>query len=87
VSCPGPHEKFVIEGDKEEDMKKASVATGSSRDRLGSTGSIGPAGASATPNNANRTAGASGASSMDTKIDWLVKTIKELKEETACKRS
>jgi len=23
---------------------------------------------------------------MDTKIDWLVKTIKELKEETACKR-
>jgi len=23
---------------------------------------------------------------MDAKIDWLIKTIKELKEETACKR-
>jgi len=35
--CPGPYEKFVIEGDKEEDMKKTSVATESNRDRLGST--------------------------------------------------
>jgi len=37
-------------------------------------------------NSANRTAGTSGSSSMDTKIDWLVKTIKKLKEEIACKR-
>jgi len=40
VSCPGLYEKFVIEGDQEENMKKASVATGSSRDRLESTGSM-----------------------------------------------
>jgi len=52
---PGPYEKFVIESDQEEDMKKASVATGSSRDRLGSTGSIGSAGTSTTPNSANKT--------------------------------
>jgi len=84
--CPGPYEKFVIEGDKEEDMKKASVATGSNREKLGSTGSTGSAGMSTTPNSANRTAGASGSSNMDTKIDWTVKTIKELKEETACNR-
>jgi len=63
--------------------KKASIATGSNRDRLGSTRSTRSAGPSTTPNSANRTAGASGSSSMDTKIDWLVKTIKELKEETA----
>jgi len=81
MSCSDPYEKFVIEGDKKEDMKKVSIATGSNRNKLGSTGSTGSAG---TPNSANRTAGVGG-SSMNTKIDWLVKTIKELKEETACK--
>jgi len=49
VSYPGPYEKFVIKGDKEEDMNKASVATRSSRDRSGSTGSIGSAETSTTP--------------------------------------
>jgi len=83
VSCPDPYEKFVIEGDKEEDMKKASVAIGSSRDRLGPTGS---AGMSTTSSSANRTLNASGSSSMDAKIDWLVKAIKDLKEETSRKR-
>src|SRR5580765_7532612 len=41
VSCPGPFEKFTIES--EADMKKATAVAGSSRDRLGSTGSIGRA--------------------------------------------
>jgi len=70
MSCPGPYEKFAI--DKKEYMKKASVAIGSNKDRLRFTGSTGSAGTSTTP---NRTAGASGSSSMDTKIDWLVKLI------------
>jgi len=48
VLCPGPYEKFVIEGDKEEGMNKASV-TGSNRDRSGSTGSVGSARMSTTP--------------------------------------
>jgi len=67
-------------------MKIASITTGSNRDILGSTGCTGSAGTSTTSNSANRIAGANGSSSMDTKIDWLVKTIKELKEETACKK-
>jgi len=66
-------------------MKKA-LAIGSSRNRLGSTRSTGSAGTSTTPSSANKTLGASGSSSMDAKIDWLIKTIKELKEKTACKR-
>jgi len=86
VPCLGPYEKFVIEDDQEEDMKKAPVAAGSSRDRLGSTRSVGFAGTATTSSSANRTSGANGSSSMNTKIDWLVKIIKELKEETACKR-
>jgi len=84
VLCPSSYEKFVIEDDQEEDMKKASVATGSNRDRLGSTGSIGSAGASTIPSSANKTSG--GSSSIDAKIDWLIKIIKELKEKTTCKR-
>lgn len=34
----------------------------------------------------NKVAGTSGAADMDTKIDWLVRTVKELKDETACKK-
>jgi len=85
VSCLDLYEKFSIEDDKKEDMKKVSVATGSSRDRLGSTGSIGSAGTSTTLSSANRTS-ANGSPSMDAKIDWFIKIIKDLKEETACKR-
>ena len=81
VSCPGPFEKFTIES--EADMKKASAVAGSSRDRLGSTGSIG---SFTTSSSGNRTSGVSGPSSIDVKIDWLVRIVKELKDETACKK-
>jgi hypothetical protein len=81
VSCPGPFEKFTIES--EADMKKATAVAGSSRDRLGSTGSIG---SFTTSSSGNRTSGVSGPSSIDVKIDWLVKIVKELKDETACKK-
>lgn len=80
VSCPGPFEKFVAES--EADMKKASAGTGSSRDRLGSTGSTG---SFTTSSSGNRISGVNG-SSIDVKIDWLIKTVKEIKDETACKK-
>jgi hypothetical protein len=83
VTCPGPFEKFTIEGDKEEDMKKTPTPSGSSRDRLGSTGSIGSL---KTSSSGNKTAGVSVSSDMDAKIDWLIKSIKEMKDETACKK-
>ena len=72
MSCPSPFEKFEIE----------STLTGSSRDRLGSTGSTG----STTHSSGSKTASAKGSSGIDIKIDWLVRTIKEMKNETACKK-
>lgn len=77
VTCAGPFEKFIIESDKEVDMKKIS-----DRNRLGSTGSMG---AAATSGSGNKVSDANGSSIMDAKIDWLIKTIKEIKNETACK--
>lgn len=76
VSCPGPFEKFVIENEKKIDLK-----TRSSRDRLGSTGSIGSIGKIE-----NKAAGTGGSMGMDVKIDWLVRTVREMKDEVACKR-
>lgn len=69
VTCPGPLDKFIIEGVKEANMKKTSTPASGSRERLGSTGSIG-----------------SGAPNLDTKIDWIIRSIREIKEETACKK-
>jgi len=64
VTCPGSFERFTIENDKEEDMKKTLTSTGSSRDRLGSTGS---AGSLTTSNSENK------ASSVSTSLDINVK--------------
>lgn len=61
VSCLGSFEKFLVKREKEIDMRKT---TGSSRDRLESTGSI-----------TNWSIG------IDVKIDWLVRTVKEMKDE------
>lgn len=41
VTCPGPFEKFMIDGDKEGDLKRIPTSAGNSRNRLGSTGSVG----------------------------------------------
>lgn len=78
VSCPGPFEKFAVESDKDTDMKKTPISTGISRDRLGSTGSAGSGG--------SRAMGVSGPVGMDTKIDWIVRTMREMKDEMVCKR-
>lgn len=72
VSCPGPFEKFTIGSDTE--VKKTTIG----RDGTGSTGSAGSSG--------SKTVGVSGPVSMDTKIDWLVRTMREMKDEIICKR-
>ncbi|XP_077279855.1 uncharacterized protein LOC143907159 [Temnothorax americanus] len=38
------------------------------------------------PSSGNKVAAASGTEDIDRKIDWLVKTVKELKDEAACKK-
>lgn len=81
MSCPGPFEKF--EAEIEADMKKASAGTGSSKNRLGSTGSTG---LFMTSSSGNRLSGVNRSSNIDVKIDWLIKTVKEIKDETACKK-
>lgn len=73
VLCNGPFEDFIIEVD----MK---TAAGSSGSRLGSAGS----GSSRMPNSGDQTSTSSG-SSMDDKINWLVRTVKEMRDVTACK--
>lgn len=71
----------MTESDKDEDMKKVP----SNRNRLGSTGSTGSLGTPTTSGIGSRTIDVSGPSTVDAKIDWLIKTVKEIKNETACK--
>lgn len=82
VPCQGPFEKFMIESDKEADMKKTTSSSGNSRDRLGSTGSAG----SITTPSGSKTTSMSESSSIEVKIDWIVRTVKEMKNEVACKK-
>lgn len=72
VSCLGPFEKFTVGSDTE--VKKTPIG----RDRAGSIGSAGSSG--------SKTVGVSGPVSMETKIDWLVRTMREMKDEIVCKR-
>ncbi|KAL6265885.1 hypothetical protein P5V15_002717 [Pogonomyrmex californicus] len=74
VRCEGPFKEIIGDSDKTE-MKKTPAA-GDSRDRLGSTGSTGTA---------VTTSGASKQTGMEVKIDWLIKTVREIKDEVACK--
>jgi len=73
VKCEGPFKEITNESEKAE-MKKTPTASGS-RERVGSTGSTG----SATASNTNKQHG------MDAKVDWLVRTVKEIRDEVACK--
>lgn len=77
VKCEGPFEQFSIESGKVE-MKKTPTVTGSGRERTGSTGSAGSA--------SNATGSANKPSGMEAKIDWLVRTVKEMRDEMACKK-
>lgn len=75
VSYPGPFEKFIVESEKDTDMKKTPLLTGIGRERLGSAGSAGSSGSRA-----------NGPLGMDAKIDWLVKTMGVMKDEMIYKR-
>ncbi|XP_024947096.1 uncharacterized protein LOC112495307, partial [Cephus cinctus] len=70
VACSGPFEKFNAE---EENQKTSVPAAGSSRDRVSSVGSIGGS------------RGMSSSATVDMKIDWLIKTVKAVKDEITCK--
>ncbi|XP_036147738.1 uncharacterized protein LOC118647279 [Monomorium pharaonis] len=71
VPCQSPFAKFGIKSEIGEAKKTAN----SNRDRLGS------AGASGRPSTST-----SRLKNMDLKIDWLMRTIKEIKDETICKK-
>lgn len=70
VPCNGPFEKFMAEDGAGVNTPQAA---GVSRDRLGSAGSI------------SGSRSASSSVGMELKIDWLVRTVKEMKNEVACK--
>lgn len=77
VRCEGPFEEIRIEIEKEEtNMRKATG--GSDRER---TNSIGDA-----RSTASTSGSASKQSMIDKKIEWLVKTVGEMKDEMACKK-
>lgn len=82
VSCAGPFE-FSIKSEQETNMKRTKAE---SRERAGFTRSIGSIGSLTTTNSGSRLSGASGSSSIDTKIDWLIKSVKEIKDKSACKK-
>lgn len=74
VKCEGPFAEIISENNKAE-MKKATASSG--RERVGSVGSAGLATAV--------TGSVSKQSSVDMKVDWLIKTVKEMKDEAASK--
>ncbi|KYN12392.1 hypothetical protein ALC57_15440 [Trachymyrmex cornetzi] len=56
--------------ESDQEAKRTPTVAGNNRDRTESTGSV----------------GITGLSSIDMKIDWLIRTVKEIKNGTACKR-
>ena len=76
VQCKGPFQEFIAESDQEARMKRAPTTIGSGRDRTGSTGSTE---SFTTPSSGKKE------SDIDIKIDWIVKAIAEIRNETACK--
>lgn len=76
VKCEGPFKEIVSESDRI-DMRRTPTTSGG-RERLGSTGSTGSVGTA-------MTSGANKQQGMDVKIDWLIRTVKEMRDEVACK--
>jgi len=79
ILCTGPFEEISIVSSEETNMNTKK----DNRDRAGSIGSTGSTGSVAASSGV-RVSG--GSSNIEIKIDWLVKTVKEIKDETACKR-
>lgn len=66
-------------------MKKTStIVAGSSRDRVRSTGSTGSSSSITTPNSGSKSLGTNKVPGLDGKIDWIIKTVKDIKDETLC---
>ena len=77
MRCEGPFKEIVNESDKV--GMRRTPTTGSGRERLGSTGSKGSMAAAGTSASANKQQG------MEVKIDWLIRTVKDMRDEVACK--
>ncbi|XP_024876664.1 uncharacterized protein LOC112457708 [Temnothorax curvispinosus] len=76
ISCPGPFEKIMIEDEKEMEKNKTRTTTGRP---MGATGvNVAASG--------NGSAKATGPAGTDVKIDLLIKTVKEIKNEMVCKK-
>lgn len=81
VSC-GPFHKFTSESEIERsEMRK--VTTGSTRDRVGSTGSIGSLGINMTPSNGYKQ---EVLPDMDSKLDNIIRAVKEMRDEAVCRK-
>lgn len=78
VTCEGPFEKIILQSEKNGEVAKALIPTGNSRDRLGSTESIG--------SSDTRTTGGKGSMDLNSKIDWIVRAVKEMKDEVICRK-
>lgn len=79
VKCKGPFERIVIANERSTTMKKTG-ASGDNEERTGSSRLIGYI-ETAT----NASGNTSKQPNMDAKIDWLIKTVREIRDELACK--
>ncbi|RLU18849.1 hypothetical protein DMN91_009207, partial [Ooceraea biroi] len=79
LKCEGPFEEINIESDKE-DMRRA-VTGGNSEERKGFVEFTGVAGVGASVSGSSKKP-----LSIDIKIDWLMETVKEMKDEVAGKK-
>jgi len=83
VACDGSFDEILVEN-SDKDRIGASGSAGPSRAvtrkvTMGSTGYVGVVESRCGDKTTN------GSSSMDGKIDWLIRTVKEIKDEIACK--
>lgn len=77
VSCPGPFEKFMTEDEKEGEKNKTRTMTG----KL-----TGATGVNMAASSGSKSTERSVPAGFDAKIDFLIKTVKEIRNEMVCKK-
>ncbi|EZA47066.1 hypothetical protein X777_16833, partial [Ooceraea biroi] len=75
VACDGPYEQFSVESEKEKDI--TPIMSKSGRERLGTAESAG---------SSDSVAGVKKPFGIDLKIDWIMRSIKEMRDEMVCKK-
>lgn len=79
VKCEDPFERIVIANERSTTMKKTG-ASGDNEEKTGSSRLI-----EYTETATNASGNTSKQPNMDAKIDWLIKTVREIRDELACK--